>query len=171
LFDHFTDATTATTSEETLYIDQIDAGTLAVNGDKITAEYAGIFAANANEKNVNIYFGGTVLFGTPGPTENAKEWKLQLTLIRVSNTVVRYVVQFSSGDHWTPEYGELTGLNLTTTDYDIELKGETPAVAGDLTAKMGYGVFWPAATTGTVWWLDENSEVILDENADQISEG
>lgn len=149
LFDHFTDATTSGTSEETLYIDQIDAGTLYTNGDKIVAEYAGIFAANANEKNVNIYFGGSLLFATSGPTENGTEWRLTLTLIRASSSAARYVVQFSSNVHWKPEYGDLTSKDFDATDYDIELKAETPDLAGDVTAKMGHGLFFPSAATNT----------------------
>lgn len=149
LFDHFTDATTTDTPAQTLWIDQIDAGRLATNGDKITVEYSGIYAANADEKAIYLKFGGTELFSGTGIVENGTRWKMNATIIRVSNTVIRSVVHFETSNPFTPVYTEVTGLNLTTTDYDIELIAADIDNAGDTTAKLGYGLFIPAATAYT----------------------
>lgn len=153
IFDHFTDAPTTGTTLETLYIDQIDAGQLAVNGDKITAEYSGVFAANTNEKVIVVNFAGAEIFNSTdfAPiTDNGTHWTLEFVLTRVSNTVVRVTTELIivSAPPFV-NYTEVTALNLTTTDYDLEFTAQTPTAPGDLTAKMAYGLFIPAATRNT----------------------
>jgi hypothetical protein len=154
LFDHFTDATTTGTVEELLYIDQIDALTLYTNGDKVVAEYAGSFAANTNQKDIALYFAGVQIFLSSdyyALDNDALAWELRLFVIRESNTDVRTVVTLLSGDPANKQGGpfvsraDITGLDLTTTDYDIELKATTPTAAADVTAEMAYGEFKPAA--------------------------
>lgn len=150
IFDHFTDKTTAGTSEETLYIDQIDAGQLGINGDKVTAEYSGWLAANANDKNIAIYFAGSVVGSSGTLSNNNSNWKVLVTLIRVSNTVIRYSTTFLvDGNVVRESCNQISSLDLASTDYDIELRAETPTSAGDVTAKMAHGLFIPAATTNT----------------------
>lgn len=149
LFDHFTDATAATTGAVTLWLDQINAGRLATNGDKITLEYSGIFAATVTERYIRLKFGGTQLFDSSDLYESGTHWKMTATLIRVSNTVLRSAVHFETSNPFTPVYTEVTGLNLTTTDYDIEFIVDNIDDATDITAKMGHGLFIPAATTNT----------------------
>lgn len=153
IFDHFTDVTTSGTTQELLDTEQIDAGRFAVNGDKIVCEYSGVFAPTITEKILIVSLAGTDIFDSTefgAITDNATHWSIEFTAIRVSNTVVRVTSELITVN--APpfvRYSELTGLDLTTTDYDLILYGITPDVAGDLTLKMGYGLFIPASTTGT----------------------
>jgi len=150
LFDHFTDATTATTGEETLYIDQIDAGRLAVNGDKVTAEYGGT-STPGNSQSVEIAFAGTDIPSTL-TIDAGDHWSINVTIIRENASAVRCrVVYNADGLYPDPQYARITGLDLDNTDYDIELKATTSDAAGDVIAKMGHGLFIPAASTGTDW--------------------
>ena len=145
LFDQYADATTSGTTEEELYSNSITAATLSTNGDKLSIEYAGIFAANGNSKVLRAeIFAAEVVNETF--SDNDVDWEIELTIIRVSNTVVRTQSTVTvDGVTCKVLYNEITALNLTTTDYDCTLFGRTPTQAGDLTAKMGYGLFIPAA--------------------------
>lgn len=154
IFDHFTDAPTLTTSLETLYIDQIDAGLLAVNGDKVQADYSGKFGPNANAKIIIVNFAGTDLFDSTifgAINDNGTGWNFEFLIIRVSNTVVRVSAELTTSGSlpFIIDPVDITGLNLTTTDYDLLLQAQTPTAVGDLTAKMAYGLFIPASTRNT----------------------
>lgn len=167
LFDHFTDATTTGTVEETLWIDQFDAGLFAVNGDAVEVDEAGSYAANANDKSLYLYLGAGSFYGVT-VNENDTHWWIHLSLTRKNNTTLKFFALFKSAAAWEPTVGEITGLDLDATDYDLKLTGETPSAAGDVIAKIGHGRFYPAATTNMGWLLDENGEPILDEDGDQI---
>ena len=120
--------------------------TLSANGDTIKCEYGGIFTANTNVKRIYPKFGGNELLTGQTSSGAAVAWAVDLYLIRVSNTVVRYVARFCTvGDAPTVSSGELTGLNLTTTAYDIALDGRSVSAAGELTAQSGFGIYCPAA--------------------------
>jgi hypothetical protein len=153
LFDHHADETTAGTSEEVLYTDTIAGQTLFYTDDKITAEYAGVFAATADDKIIILDFAGQELFNSGVVVENAKDWKLNLTMFRVSNTTVRFVVQFSTSVHWEPVYGVLTGLDLY--DGNALVLSADDEVAGGTTAKIAHALLIPAVELDTdyVTWL------------------
>lgn len=145
LFQHFVDATTALLTAQTLYSYTLPAATLTQNGDTIKVEYGGIFTANVNTKRIQPKFAGTIL-ATGQAAAAATDWSVDYYIIRVSNTVVRFVVEFTStGETPTVESGEITGLNLTTTAYGIDLDGRTITTAGELIAQSGYGIFHSAA--------------------------
>lgn len=149
LFDHYDDQTTSGTGEETLYLDSISARTLFVDGDKIMYEYAGIFDTTNNSTQVFVRFGSSAIFSLDDLgifiTADAVDWKLNGTIIRVSNTDVRTITDFKvSGASIAVQYNTVTGLDLASNPYDLELYAET-ATAGDITAKMGTAWFMPAA--------------------------
>jgi hypothetical protein len=151
LADFYADATTAgTAGYETLYTYTLPAGTLATDGDKVSVENGGVFAANANTKNLRFSsFGSTVL--SKSFTDNNVAWEMECTIIRESNTVVRTHGSISvDGVVCKVSYNRITGLDLAANDYDILLRAETPDAAGDATAKMGYILFIPAAPVEAV---------------------
>lgn len=145
-FDRSADATTAGTSTENLYTYTLPAGSLATNGDKILVEYSGIYTANANQKRLQPKFGSTVLITGDTTNASATDWFIRYYLIRVSNTVVRYNIEFgTNADQLQVDSAEITGLDLDATAYAIDLDARTPTTAGHLTAKLGYGVAMPAS--------------------------
>lgn len=143
LFDEFGDAATAGTARETLYQYSMPTGILDHTGDKITAEYAGVFAANGNSKRVYVSFAGTDILDSGALTENATHWHAKITIVRASNTVARVIGDFASGAYKAPLYTAVSALDLDANGYDLELDGHTSAAAGDITAKMGYGLLIP----------------------------
>lgn len=170
LFDHYTDETTSGTSEETLYEGLVEAGQLGVNGDKIEAFYSGDLGSNANSKTITAYFAGTAIGGI-GTVQNGKPWLFDLELIRVSNSVVRAAIDMmASGDSPLASSAEISGLDLANKDYTMELRATTPSAAGDVTAKMGNAVFFPAATPlATNYLLSEAGEYLFSEGGSALA--
>lgn len=145
-FERSGDETTAGTSTENLYTYTLPAGSLATNGDKILIEYSGIYTANTHNKRLQPKFGTDILITGETTNASATDWMIRYYLIRVSNTVVRFSVEFSTNaDQPQVETGEITGLDLAATAYAIDLDARTATSAGEVTAKLGYGVAMPAS--------------------------
>lgn len=152
LFDHYVDAPNSTTTETDLYADTTAAGQLTANGDKIEASYGGILVSSGTAtREFKLYFGGTAIFDTGALTFSlSASWNLYATLIRVSATVVRYMVRFDTEGTALAAYtavGELTGLTLSGTNI-LKATGQSSgigAASNDIVAKIGYVVYVPAA--------------------------
>lgn len=145
-FERSSDETTSGTTTENLYTYTLPAGSLADDGDKIQVEYAGIYTANTNQKRLQPKFGTNVLITGDTTNASATDWYVRYYLIRVSNTVVRYAVEFgTNADQATIDTGEITGLDLAANTYAIDLDGRTVTSLGELTAKLGYGMAMPAS--------------------------
>ncbi len=152
LFDHYADAGNTTTVETDLYSDTTAAGTLGANGDKIEAEYGGAFVSSGTAtREVRLYFAGTAIFDTGALTLSlSSAWTMYVTLIRVSATVIRYMVSFTTEGAALSAYtavGELTGLTLSGTNI-LKITGQAAGVGAatnDITAKLGTVQKVPAA--------------------------
>lgn len=148
LFDHHADIGNVGTGEDDLYSDTIAASQLAVNDDKIETEYGGIFVSSGTAtREVRAYFGGTKIFDTGALTLSlSSAWTMYITIIRVSATVIRYMVSFTTEGAALAAYtavGEVTGLTLSSTNI-LKLTGESAGVGAatnDIVAKMGYVEF------------------------------
>lgn len=142
--DHFADGSNVTTTETDLYSDTLSAGLLATNGDKIKADYGGVFVSSATAtRQIKVYFGGTVIFDTGALTLSlSAAWVAQVTIIRVSATVIRYSISFTTEGAALAAYtsvGELTGLTLSATNV-LKITGQASGVgaaSSDIVAKMG----------------------------------
>lgn len=152
LFDHFTDMGNIGTGEDDLYSDTLAAGRLAANGEKIEAEYGGIFVSSGTAtREVKLKFGGTNIFDTGALTLSlSAAWTMFVSIIRVSSSVIRYMVSFTTEGAALAAYtavGELTGLTLANTQV-LKLTGEAAgigAATNDIVAKMGSVSWVPAA--------------------------
>lgn len=153
LFDHFADANNGTTVETDLYSDTLAAAQLAANGEKILAQYAGIFVGDATStQRLKAYFGGTLIFdtGALGVGVSTISWDLYIMTMRVSSSVVRCSAtlntSFASLNAYA-QYTEVTGLTLANTQI-LKITGTAAGVSGgsnQITAKEGYVEFKPAA--------------------------
>lgn len=145
LFNHFTDAPNSTTAETDLYSDSIAAGQLATNGDKLEGECGGVFVSSGTAtREVRIYFGGTMIFDTGALTLSlSSAWTSYVTIIRVSASVVRYMVSFTTEGAALAAYtavGEVAGLTLANAQV-MKITGQAAgigAASSDIVAKMGY---------------------------------
>lgn len=144
--DHYATVASVTTGETDLYSDTIAAGQLAVNGDKLRAQYAGKFIAHATAtRTVRLYFGGVAIFTTQALTTTGTlwSWVFDVTIMR---DTVNHVI-FSGSFRWS-DLGVtgsstvlVTTATITLTNTNI-LKitgqaGGVGAASGDITAVTG----------------------------------
>lgn len=154
IFDHFVDVGNTHTNGtvDTLYADTMPASILGNNADKIEAEYGGKFVSSGTaSREVQVFFAGTSIFDTGTLTVSlSSSWTCYVTIIRVSATVVRYMVSFSTEGAALAAYtsvGELTGLTLSNTNI-LSITGQsngTGAAVNDVVAKLGSVSYFPAA--------------------------
>lgn len=151
LFDHFSDVGNIGTGEDDLYSDTIAAAQLANNGEKLEAEYGGVFVSSATAtRQIRIYFGGTAIFDSGALTLSlSAAWDIYVTIIRVSASVIRYMVTMTTEGAALAAYtavGEVTGLTLANTNV-LKITGEAAGVGAatnDIVAKLA-SVEWKAA--------------------------
>lgn len=153
LFDHYTDVGNGTTVETDLYTDTLVANQFLNNGDKVDAEYGGLFVSHATAtRELKVYFAGTVILDTGALTTalTTPTWKINVFLIRVSATVIRYAVDLETNGLTTRTYtnvGELTGLTLSGANI-LKITGQAGGVgaaSNDIVAKLGNVRYRPAA--------------------------
>lgn len=145
LFDFYTNRATTGTAEESLYDGVIDAGDLSNDGDKVEAFFSGgISSAFGNLKIIRVYFAGT-LVAEISSTNIDLYWLFDIELIRSANDTVKISVDSMIGSSPMATYAEVGSLDLAASAYSLELRAETADGAGDVTAKMGNGIFFPAA--------------------------
>lgn len=153
LFDHYADANNGTTVETDLYSDTLAAGQLAANGEKISAQYGGLFVGDATStQRLKAYFGGSLIFdtGALGLGVATDFWDLWVTVVRESSSVVRCSVAITTNASVltaSATYTRITGLTLTNTQV-LKITGTAAGVSGgsnQITAKEGYVQWLPAA--------------------------
>lgn len=151
IFDHYADVGNGTTVETDLYSDTILANTFAADGDKISADYGGIFVSSATAtRQIRVYFAGTLILDSGALSISVSaSWSVSLLLIRVSATVVRYTVTLQTSGASLAVYnavGELTALTLSNSNI-LKITGQAGGVGAatnDIVAKMG-SVGWLSA--------------------------
>lgn len=153
-FDHTTDIgnTTVLGADDNLYSDTIAASTLGTNADKITAYYGGIFVSSGTAtRKIKVWFAGTAIFDTGALTVSlSAAWTIYVDIIRVSATVIRYMISLATEGAALSAYtavGELTGLTLSNTNI-LKITGAAAGVgaaANDIVAKMASIGWCPAA--------------------------
>lgn len=151
LFNHYASVGNSGTSETDLYSDTLAAGQLAADGDKIDAEYGGTFVSSATAtRQVRLKFAGNTIFDSGALTLSlSSAWTMYVNVIRVSATVIRYMISFTTEGAALSAYtsvGELTGLTLSGTNI-LKTTGQAAGVgaaSGDITAIMGDVQYRPA---------------------------
>ena len=152
IFDHYASVGNVGTGEDDLYSDTTAASQLSANGEKLEAEFGGTFVSSATAtREVKVYFAGTAIFDTGALTLSlSSAWTCYVAIIRVSATVVRYMVTFATEGAALAAYtsvGELTELTLSNTNV-LKLTGEAAGVGAatnDIVAMLGSISWVPAA--------------------------
>lgn len=153
IFDHYIDATNTNATETDLYTDTLTAAALGANGDKLRAQYGGVFVGDATStQRLKMYFGGTLIFdsGALGIGVLGASWNLNASLIRVSSSIVRCSVSLNTSFATLNAYAtytEVTGLTLANTQI-IKITGTAAGATGasnQVTAKEGLIEWLPAA--------------------------
>lgn len=157
----YADTSNVTTVETDLFSYLSAAGELAVNGDRIEAQYSGIFVSSAiATRQLKVYFGGTAIFDTGALTLSlSSAWDVSVTIIRVDANTIRYAISMTTEGAALAAYtatGQLAGLTLGNTNI-LKLTGTaagTGAATGDITGKLSAIGKWPAiGGSGGNWWF------------------
>lgn len=152
IFDNYTDAGNSTTTKTDLYSYTTPASALASNGEKIQAQYGGVFVSSGTAtREITVSFAGTDIFDTGTLTLSiSASWVVDVTIIRVSSSVVRYMITLNTQGAALSAYtssGELTGLTLTNTNI-LKITGQAAGVGAatnDIVAKAAFGKWYPAS--------------------------
>lgn len=125
-----------------LYSDSIAANTLTANGDSITAEYT-LSATDTDTREVVIKFGSDTIYTSPNlGTHDDSTIVIRCRITRVSNTTYRAsvdgVVQGTASTTSLAGYYAGSGVNFTTTAYNMILRGSNSDLAGTMNAVMGH---------------------------------
>lgn len=88
----------ALTGEDDLMTYSLPGGTLSATGARVEIQAFGTFAANANVKQVKLYFGATVLYATGAVAANAGAWQLRAVVIRTGAATQIAIADVASGN-------------------------------------------------------------------------
>ncbi len=153
IFNRYANATTTTTSQESLWSNSIAANTFISDGGMLEFWYVGKFASNTRLKAFEVTFGSTSIFNSNSFDDisisgaSGAGWQIHGQIIRASSSEVRYFTQLTARGLTAPETwtkaNEITGLDLAATAYNLVLKATTEDVAGDLTAKFAKCIYHP----------------------------
>lgn len=151
IFSYINNAGSTGTSETDLYSDSVASNVLSTDKDKLESRYAGEMVNSATAtRQLKVYFGGTAIFDTGALSLSAaSDWDLDVLIIRVSATVVRYSVKLNLTGASLSAYanvGELTGLTLSNAN-TLKITGQAAGVGAatnDIVAKLG-SVEWKPA--------------------------
>lgn len=117
------------------------ASTLNNSGDTIYFDATGLFAANANNKRVRAYFGGTLIFDTTSLALNGGNWRMQGKICRTSFASADIIVTWTSSNTlltisqtYTAFLGNLLAANI--------LKLTAEATADNDVTQRNFQVYW-----------------------------
>lgn len=144
IFATSTDAGNQTTAETDILVANLKGTTMGTNNDRVEGYASGIFVSSGTAtRQVKGYFGGTQCFDSGALSiTGSSNWFALVKLIRVSSTVVRCSVTFSTSGASLGSYtgsAEVTGLNLSA-DQIWKFTGTAAGVGAatnDIVAKQG----------------------------------
>ena len=154
IFNAFADKGNVTIDETILHSYTTIANTFSTNGESISANYGGVFVRSSTAtRKLKVYFGGTggtQIFDSTALITDNSSWTVTVMVMRVSATVVRYMVYMNSPLADTALHtaaGELTGLTLSSTNI-LKITGQAAGVGAandDIVLKLAGGTWLASA--------------------------
>lgn len=103
------------------------------NGDVLEIEAWGVYAANTNNKTIDLVFGGQTILTTGVIAANAGSWLIKATIIRLSATTQEIIASIISSNSSVSESATRTaGTQDLTTALNIKCVG-TGGASSDIT--------------------------------------
>ena len=96
------------TGEDDLITYALPANALAANGDYVEIEAFGTLASNANNKEVKLYFGSTVLLTTGSIALNGGDWAIRARVIRTGAATQKAIAWISAGNSLIAAFADYT---------------------------------------------------------------
>lgn len=84
--------------ETVLFSTVFDATVLPVNSDSVQFVMSGTTVANANAKQIRLYYGGTLIFDSGSQTFNGTSWRLEGEIIRTGAATQICITQLVTSD-------------------------------------------------------------------------
>lgn len=132
----YTDAGNIGSGEDDLSSYSIPGGTLSADGDFLDFTFTVTFAANTNNKQVKLYFGGTTVYASGAQAQNAGTMELVGRVIRTGATSQRISVSVRSNTTNFPDVAEYTTATETLSG-SVTLKATGEATAdNDIVQKL-----------------------------------
>ena len=131
------------TGETDLTTFSVQANTLSNNGEHLEIEVAGSTAANANNKQFRIYFGGSVFFDSGNQALNNKAWRAWIRIFRTGPTAVRITCSFVTENVVFQNHVNTT-LSPTLSSANIFKVTGTGGGSNDITQNVHLIIFHPA---------------------------
>ncbi len=111
--------------EDNLISKTIDGKTMATNGDHVTFEAWGTFAANGNTKRIKAYFGATMIFDSGAIAQNGGSWAVSGRIVRTgATTQIASVTAQSSDTVWTVRAYSSSPAETLSSNSTLKLTGE-----------------------------------------------
>lgn len=151
LVNHSDEVESTGAGSNELYSDVIVANQLANNGERLDFVYAGNFAATAATKAMNLFFADHSIYLAPALGIADTSWVVRGSIIRLSETEVKYFATISSttGNSTPKAYANnLTGIDLSAENI--------LAIAADVS--VGGAAGDAVATVGTISWVSAAPE-------------
>jgi len=127
---------TVGTSETTLFTTGIDFNTLSKLGTSLLIFACGTTGANANNKTIKMYFGGTEIFNTGAFAGNNISWTLQGEVVRNGGAAQICWTQFMGSATLTSAVNVVNTTVSLTTQQELKITG-TGTASGDVS-----GSYW-----------------------------
>lgn len=124
--------------ESTIFDYTVSTGTLAKSGSSILITAAGSSAANANNKTLRLYFGGTEIFSTGAQAFNNADWILKAEIVRIGASSQFCWVEFTASNTLTQSIKTTNTTLSFASNQLLKITGEGTA-AQDI-----YGDYWKA---------------------------
>lgn len=125
LLSHYTDAGNVGTGEDDLMSYSIPGGTMSADGDILEFTMTFTFAANANNKQIKLYYGGTQVYASGAQAQNAGTMELVGRVIRTGATSQRISVSVRSNTTNFPDVAEyVTAAETLSGAVTIKATGE-----------------------------------------------
>lgn len=133
------------TGEDNLIGYTMPANTLGTNGDYIEIDAFGTMAANANNKQLKLYFGSTVIYDSTSLAVDDADFSINCKIIRTAESSQKCIINIMSNNATLPT----TSIYTTTTEStsgSITIKCTGEGVSDDDIVQEGLLIKWfPAA--------------------------
>lgn len=125
-------AVDATTSETDFLNYTVPANTLSADGQMLRAVLDGVMAANANNKTIKVYFGGTQVGGTITVSNSGVPWRLVVHVHRrgAASQVITWTFTYAASNGTMIDRGTLT--KDLTAGQALKVTGTSGTSTGDV---------------------------------------
>jgi hypothetical protein len=134
LFSSVGPASNTGTGETTLFSTTLDTTILPTNADSVAFTVSGTTNANANAKQIRLYYGGTLIFDSGSQTFNGISWVLRGEIVRTGSSNQICFAELVTGDATYRVGATQTSTNKNLINNQALVLTGQGVASGDITA-------------------------------------